>query len=180
MTRLQDTYQNEAIPAMMERFEYGNVLAVPRLEKIVVSMGVGNANELPKLVENAAADLATITGQKAVMTRARKSVSNFRLREGYIVGCMVTLRGRRMFEFLDRLVSIVIPRIRDFRGLKASSFDHAGNYSMGLGDQLVFPEIRMDKVDVTQGMNITLTIRNSNPESSLALLRMLGMPFRNN
>ncbi len=178
MSRLFDQYHGEVMDTLMERFGYKNRLAVPRLEKIVISMGVGRANEEPKLVETAAADLSTISGQKAVLTRARKSVSNFRLREGYVVGCMVTLRGSRMYEFLDRLTSIVIPRIRDFRGLKTTSFDHAGNYSMGLTDQLMFPEIKTDRVQNTQGMNVTLTIKKSNPEASLALLRLMGMPFK--
>lgn len=178
MARLQTQYNDEIIQAMLEEHNLGNRMAVPRLMKITISMGVGKANELPKLIESASNDLTTIAGQKSVLTRAKKSVSNFRLREGYVVGCMVTLRGARMYEFLDRLVSIVIPRIRDFRGLKTKSFDQAGNFSMGLSDQLVFPEIQTDRVDNQQGMNITMTIRNSDPERSLDLLRRLGMPFK--
>lgn len=179
MARLLSKYRDEVVPSMMEHFAMENLLAVPRLEKITISMGVGRANEQPKLIQAASTDMTTIAGQKSVLTRSKKSVSNFRLREGYVVGCMVTLRGPRMYEFMDRLVSIVIPRIRDFRGLKTTSFDKAGNYSMGLGEQTVFPEIRADKVESPQGMNITFTIRNSDPERSLALLRMLGMPFKN-
>jgi len=155
-----------------------NVHSVPRLSKIVLSMGVGKANENKRLLETAVDDLTKITGQKAVITRAKKSVSNFRLREGQQIGCMVTLRGNRMFEFLDRLVSVAIPRIRDFRGLKATSFDKAGNYSLGLADQLVFPEMQADKIENNQGMNITLVIRGSDAEKSVELLRMFGVPFR--
>ena len=177
--RLAEKYQNDIVPAFLKDHGYTNVMSIPRLEKIVVSMGVGKANENKRLMEAAVADLTKITGQKPVVTLAKKSVSNFRLREGYPVGCMVTLRGARMFEFLDRLISVTIPRIRDFRGLKPNSFDGAGNYNMGLSDQLVFPEIQADKVENTQGMNITMVIRRSNKQSSYELLRMFGVPFRN-
>lgn len=179
MARLRDKYRTDVVPGMVQKFGYSTVMAVPRIEKIVVSMGMGKGRENPKFVESAAADLATITGQKPQLTRARKSVSNFHLREGDVVGAMVTLRGPRMYEFLDRLVSVVIPRIRDFRGLKTGGFDREGNYSMGLTDQLVFPEIRADKVEHFQGMNITIGVRNGDPERSLELLRLFGMPFRN-
>ncbi len=178
MPRLQEKYKTEIVPAFLEQRGCPNLFAVPRLEKIVVSMGVGKATENKRLIESATADMTTITGQKCLVTRATKSVSNFRLREGNISGCMVTLRGARMYEFLDRLVSVVIPRIRDFRGLKTKSFDGAGNYSMGLSDQLVFPEIQADRVENVQGMNITMVIRRSSREESLALLRMFGVPFR--
>ena len=180
MARLRDKYRGEIVPKMNEQFGYGNVMAVPKLDKIVVSMGFGRVHENKKAVESSAADLATITGQRPVLTRARKSVSNFRLREGSIVGAMVTLRGARMYEFLDRLISVVIPRVRDFRGLKPDGFDKAGNYSMGLSDQIVFPEIRADKVEHFQGMNVTIAIRNGSPASSLELLKLFGMPFRTN
>src|SRR5437867_2676391 len=145
MPRLKDKYVGDIVPKMNERFGYGNVMAVPKLDKIVVSMGFGRVHENKKAVESAAQDLTTVTGQRPVLTHARKSVSNFRLREGSIVGAMVTLRGARMYEFLDRLISVVIPRIRDFRGLRPEGFDRAGNFSMGLADQIVFPEVRADK-----------------------------------
>ncbi|MCP4035731.1 MAG: 50S ribosomal protein L5 [bacterium] len=180
MARLDEKYRDEIVPAMKEKFGHTNSLAVPKLNKIVISMGIGKYHDDQKIVESVSKDLTTITGQRAVLTRARKSVSNFRLREGYTVGCMVTLRGARMYEFLDRLISVVIPRVRDFRGLKPTSFDPAGNFSMGLGDQLVFPEIRVDRVQHFQGMNITVAVRNSDPEASLEMLRMFGMPFRQN
>ncbi len=176
--RLQDKYTNEIVPAFLSERGFTNVLSIPRLEKIVISMGVGKAQENKRLIESAVEDLTKIAGQRAVVTRAKKSVSNFRLREGNVVGCMVTLRAARMFEFLDRLVAVTIPRIRDFRGLRPNAFDEAGNYSMGLADQLVFPEIQADRVEHTQGMNITMVIRRSNREESLALLRMFGVPFR--
>lgn len=178
ISRLAEKYTNDIVPMFLSEHGYTNKLSVPRLEKIVVSMGVGKAQENKRLIESATADLTKITGQRAVVTRAKKSVSNFRLREGNVIGCMVTLRGARMFEFLDRLVSVVIPRIRDFRGLK-TKFDPAGNYSMGLADQIVFPEIQADKVEHTQGMNITMVIRRSTPEASLTLLKSFGVPFRN-
>jgi large subunit ribosomal protein L5 len=179
MARLKDKYRNEIVPKMRERFGYSSVMAVPKLEKITVSMGLGRVHENKKAVESAAGDLAVITGQRPVMTHSRMAVSNFRLREGVVVGAVVTLRGARMYEFLDRLISVVIPRVRDFRGLRANAFDRAGNYSMGLADQIVFPEIRADKVEHFQGMNVTIGIRNGSPEASLELLRLFGMPFRN-
>ena len=176
--RLFERYREEIVPHFMKERGAPNVHAVPQLTKIVVSMGVGKAQENKRLLETAVEDLTRITGQRAVVTVAKKSVSNFRLREGQKIGCMVTLRGRRMYEFLDRLVSVSIPRIRDFRGLKPTSFDDAGNYSMGLGDQLVFPEVQADRVENTQGMNITLVIRRSTRADSLELLRQFGVPFR--
>lgn len=178
MARLRDKYRQDVVPAMIQKFGYRSVMAVPKLDKIVVSMGVGKGRENPKFVEAVSADLATITGQRPQLTRARKSVSNFRLREGEVVGAMVTLRGARMYEFLDRLVSVVIPRIRDFRGLRNNSFDSKGNFSMGLTDQIVFPEIRADRVEHFQGMNITIGVQNGDPTKSLELLRLFGMPFR--
>ena len=178
--RLKRKYHQEIAPAMRERWGRGNVLAVPRIEKITVSMGVGKATENQKVLEAAVGDLALITGQRPVTTKSRKSVSQFRLRQGQAIGCMVTLRGARMYEFLDRLISVVIPRIRDFRGLKANSFDGRGNYNFGLPDQMVFPEINLDKVEHFQGMNITITVRNATDESSRELLKLFGMPFRNN
>jgi len=179
MARLREKYKTEIVPKMRERFSYSSVMAVPKIDKIVVSMGLGKVHENKKAVESAAADLAVITGQRPMMTQSRMAVSNFKLREGVVVGAMVTLRGARMYEFLDRLISVVIPRIRDFRGLKPTAFDAGGNYSMGLADQIVFPEIRADKVEHFQGMNVTIGIRNGSPEASLELLRLFGMPFRN-
>lgn len=178
MSRLSEKYRSEVVPGLKEKLGCSSVMAVPKIEKIVVSMGVGRGRENPKFIEAVAADLAAITGQKPQLTRARKSVSNFRLREGDVVGAMVTLRGPRMYEFLDRLISVVIPRIRDFRGLRPNSFDAQGNYSMGLPDQIVFPEIRADKVEHFQGMNITIGVRNGDPQRSLEMLRLFGMPFR--
>jgi large subunit ribosomal protein L5 len=178
MARLRDKYKDDVVPKMMKHFGYTNIMAVPKLDKIVLSMGVGKRRENPKAIEAALSDLTAIAGQRPVQTRARKSVSNFRLREGDVVGAVVTLRGARMYEFLDRLISVVIPRIRDFRGLRNDSFDAGGNFSMGLQDQIVFPEIRADKVEHFQGMNITIGVRNSNPKASLELLRLFGMPFR--
>jgi large subunit ribosomal protein L5 len=178
--RLKERYTREIVPAMREKFGYGNLLAVPRLEKITVSMGVGKATENAKVMDAAVADLAQITGQKPVVTKSRHAISQFRLRMGQAVGCKVTLRGARMYEFLDRLISVVIPRIRDFRGLRRNAFDGRGNYNFGLPDQLVFPEINLDRVEHSQGMNITFTIRNGTDEASRELLRLFGMPFRNN
>ena len=178
--RLKAKYQGEIVPAMRERFGFPNVMAVPRIEKITLSMGVGKATENAKVMDAAVGDLAQITGQKPVVTRSRRAISQFRLRQGQAIGCKVTLRGARMYEFLDRFISVVIPRIRDFRGLKRNAFDGRGNYNMGLQDQLVFPEINLDKVEHVQGMNITITIRNGTDATSLELLRLFGMPFRTN
>ena len=177
MARLQERYVKEIRPKLMEEFGYTSTHAVPCLEKITVNMGIGKARENPKQLEDAARDLATITGQKPIVTKARKSIAQFHLREGYPVGCCVTLRGRRMYEFLDRLISVTIPRIRDFRGLRAN-LDGRGNYSMGLVDQVVFPEVNPDKVEVTQGMNITMRIRGNRDDVSRRLLSELGMPFK--
>lgn len=177
MARLQDRYHNETLPALMKEYGYENRLEVPRLRKITLNMGIGKARENPKHLEDAARDLGAITGQKAVVTKARKSIAQFHLRDGYPVGCCVTLRGRRMYEFLDRLISVTIPRIRDFRGLR-DKFDGRGNYSMGLSDQVVFPEVNADKVEYMQGMNITMTISGGRDDVSRRLLSDLGMPFR--
>jgi len=178
MSRLSEKYKAEIVPKMMETFSYGNLHAVPRIEKVVVNMGVGRATENPKRINAAMKDLATITGQQPVVTKSRHAVSGFRLREGVTIGAKVTLRRKMMYEFLDRLISITIPRIRDFRGLPANSFDGHGNYSMGLSDQFVFPEINVDKVEFPQGMDITLVIKNSTDDRSLELLKLFGMPFR--
>lgn len=178
MARLLEKYKTEIAAKLMERFEYGNRLQVPRLSKIVVSMGVGKALEDGNRLQSAMRDLAIITGQKPRYTKAKKSVAGFKLRAGNRIGCMVTLRKKRMYEFLDRFINITIPRIRDFRGLSTSAFDRAGNYSMGLTDQYVFPEINVDKVEWSQGMNITIVVQNSSREKSLELLQAFGMPFK--
>mgnify|MGYP003572294552 FL=1 len=180
MARLKEKYKEEVMAALMERFSLKNPMAVPRIDKVTVNMGVGEATENKKFLEEASRDLSVITGQKPKINAARRSVSGFRLREGTPIGCMVTLRGKRMFEFLDRLISIVIPRIRDFRGLSPRSFDGRGNFSMGLSEQIVFPEIDLDSVEHTQGMNVTITIKNATDEMSFELLKGLGMPFRAN
>src|SRR5438132_11946337 len=178
MARLLDRYQKEIAPRLSERFGRKNRLSLPRLEKIVVNMGVGKALQDKNRMGQAADQLAQITGQRPQITKARISVSGFRLREGNEIGCRVTLRGRRMYEFLDRLISSAMPRIRDFRGVNPKSFDGNGNYSIGLAEQLVFPEIDPDKVTFTQGMDITFVTSTRNDDEARALLRLFGMPFR--
>ena len=178
--RLKTQYLEEARPALMERFEYKNTLEAPRLNKIVVNIGVGEGTTTPKAVEAAAADLATITGQKALIIKAKRSVAGFRLRAGMTVGCKVTLRGDRMYEFLDRLLSIALPRVRDFRGLERGSFDGQGNYSMGIEEQLIFPEIDYDSIDKVRGMDITVVTSSRTDEEAEALLETLGFPFKAN
>lgn len=176
--RLSVKFKAEVMKGLQERFGLKNVNQVPRLEKIVVSMGVGKAIENKKRLEAAASDLTTICGQKAQIRKAKVSVSGFKLREGMAVGARVTLRGAKMWEFLDRLVTLAIPRIRDFRGIKRKSFDGRGNFSMGLAEQIVFPEVPLDKIEFTQGMDITMTISGGSDEMSLELLENLGMPFK--
>ncbi len=178
MARLKEKYESEVVPKLMERFDYKNKLEVPKIEKITLSMGVGKVIENSKRLDKAAKDMARVSGQQPLITKAKKSVSGFRLREGMNIGCKVTLRGSRMYEFFDRLISVVIPRIRDFRGLSPKAFDGRGNYSMGLTEQIVFPEISIDDVEFVQGMNVTLTIRNSSDEESMALMEFFGFPFR--
>ncbi len=178
MARLLEKYRSQIVPELKGVLATENVLALPRLDKIVVSMGVGKATENKNRLEAASKDLAAITGQKPVITRARKSVAGFKLRKGQEIGLKVTLRGKRMYEFLDRLVSIVIPRIRDFRGLSPRAFDQAGNYNLGISEQVVFPEINIDKMEFVQGMNITIGVKARKPPESLELLRRLGVPFR--
>ena len=178
MARLLEKYQKEIVPELKTVLKRDNPLALPRLDKIVVSMGVGEALENKNRIDSAARELGVITGQKPAVCRARKSVAGFKLRKGQDIGLKVTLRGARMYEFLDRLISIVIPRIRDFRGLSPRSFDQAGNYNMGLTEQVVFPEIDIDKVEFVQGMNITIGIRTPKRSDSLELLKRLGVPFR--
>jgi len=176
--RLLERYRREIVPSMKEKFGYKNDHEVPRLSKITVSMGVGKATENAKRLEAAQKELAKMTGQKPLVTKAKKSIAGFKLRQGVNIGCMVTLRSARMYEFLDRLISLVIPRIRDFRGLSSRSFDGRGNYSLGLSEQIVFPEISIDEVEFVQGLNVAITIKNSSDEESLALLDLFGVPFR--
>lgn len=178
MARLLERYRTEVVPQLRKELGVDNPHALPRLDKIVVSMGVGKALENKNRLDAAARDLATITGQKPLVTRARKSVAGFKLRKGQEIGLKVTLRGRRMYEFLDRLITIVMPRIRDFRGLSPKSFDGAGNYNLGISEQVVFPEINIDKMEFVQGMNITIGVKARKREHSFELLRRLGVPFR--
>ncbi len=175
--RLQDKFEKEILPALREKLGRSNRLSLPRLEKVVVSMGVGSAVAEKKHLEMAVDAMSQITGQKPAITRARNSIANFKLREGMPIGCKVTLRKKRMYEFLDRLISLAIPRVRDFRGLKASAFDHNGNYSLGLVEQLVFPELNPDKFARVQGMNIAVVTSTSNDDEARELLRGLGIPF---
>ncbi len=178
MARLQERYRTDVVPALREELKRVNLLSLPRLDKIVVSMGVGKATEDKKRIENAAKELSQITGQKPLVCKARKSVSNFKVRAGQETGLKVTLRGRRMYEFLDRLVNVAIPRVRDFRGLDPQSFDGRGNYSMGITEQTIFPEIDPDKVEFQQGMNVTIVTTARNDREALRLLQLMGMPFR--
>lgn len=178
MARLYDLYKAQVVPELQKHFGYKNPMQTPRLEKIVISMGVGEASKDKKLLDGAVRDLTKIAGQKPMICRARKSVSNFKLREGMEIGTKVTLRRARMYEFLDRLVSLAIPRVRDFRGLNPNGFDGAGNYNMGLGEQLVFPEIDPDDVQRTQGMNITMVTSAKTDEEARTMLRLFGVPFR--
>ena len=180
MPRLQDRYNDEVVKAMMEKFGYSNIMQVPRLEKIVVNMGVGEAKENSKVLESAVNDMTLITGQKPVVTRARKSVANFKLRENMPIGCKVTLRKAKMFEFADKLMSIALPRVRDFRGVSDKSFDGRGNYSLGIKEQLIFPEIEYDKIDKVRGMDIIFVTTAQTDEEARELLRFLGMPFATN
>ncbi len=177
MNRMQELYNKQVAPALLKSFGFKNVMQVPRLEKIVVNIGLGEALDNPKALEAAVGDLTTITGQKPVQTKARKSIANFKLREGRLIGTKVTLRGPRMWAFLDRLVNIALPRVRDFRGISPNAFDGRGNYTLGLKDQLVFPEIEYDKIDKLRGMEITIVTTAQNDEEARALLRQLGMPF---
>ncbi len=178
MARLREKYLREIVPALMKEFSYRNPLQAPRLEKIVVNMGLGEAIQNVKVLDHAAEELALITGQKALVTRARKSISNFKLRTGMPIGCCVTLRGKRMYEFLDRLVNIALPRVRDFKGVSPKSFDGRGNYSLGIKEQIIFPEINYDKIDKVRGMNITIVTTARTDEEAKSLLRHLGVPFR--
>ena len=177
MSRLKTLYNDEIVDAMIKKFGYKNIMEVPKLDKIVVNMGVGEAKENAKLLESAAKDLEIITGQKPVLTKAKKSVANFKIREGLAIGCKVTLRGERMYEFMDRLVNLALPRVRDFRGVNPNAFDGRGNYALGIKEQLIFPEIEYDKVDKIRGMDIVFVTTAKTDEEARELLRLFGMPF---
>lgn len=178
MNKLKEKYQKEIVPALIKTFEFKNIMEVPRISKVVVNIGMGSEMENAKAIEAAAADLATITGQKPILTKARKSIAAFKLREGRIIGTKVTLRGERMWAFLDRLMNIALPRVRDFRGVSPDSFDGRGNYTLGLREQLVFPEIEYDKIDKVRGMEITIVTTARNDDQGRILVQLLGMPFR--
>ena len=178
MARLQDLYKAEIVPSLKEKFGYRNVMQVPRLSKVVVNMGLGDAIENVKVIETAAAEIGIITGQKPVVTKARKSIANFKLREGVPIGVMVTLRRDRMYHFLDKLIAIALPRVRDFKGVSTRGFDGRGNYTLGIKEQIMFPEVNYDKIDKIRGMNITIVTTARTDEEGLELLRLMGIPFR--
>ncbi len=179
MARLKEVYKKEIVPALTKQFGYKSAMEVPRVSKVVLNMGVGEAVGDKKLLENAAADMTKISGQKPVVTKARKAIAAFKIREGYPIGCMVTLRENRMYEFLDRLISIALPRVRDFRGVSGRSFDGRGNFNMGVKEQIIFPEIEYDKIDTIRGMNITITTTAKTDAEAKALLAAFRFPFRN-
>ena len=178
MARLKETYKNEIVDAMMKKFGYKNVMQVPKLEKVIINMRVGEAKDNAKVLDSAVRDLEIISGQKAVTTKAKKSVANFKIREGMAIGCKVTLRGEKMYEFVDRLINLALPRVRDFRGISPKSFDGRGNYTLGITEQLIFPEIEYDKIDRTRGMDITFVTNAGENEGAFALLTALGFPFK--
>ena len=178
MSRYKELYENEIVAAMTKKFGYKNVMEVPKLAKVVVNMGVGEAKENAKLLDAAVKDLETITGQKAVTTKAKKSVANFKIREGMAIGCKTTLRGEKMYEFVDRLVNLALPRVRDFRGVSADAFDGRGNYALGIKEQIIFPEIEYDKIDKTRGMDIIFVTTAKTDEEARELLTLMGMPFQ--
>lgn len=177
-SRLREKYENEVISALMEKFQYSNVMEVPKLEKVVINMGLGEARDNPKILEGAVSELELIAGQKPVVTVAKKSIANFKLREGMKVGTKVTLRGERMYHFLDKLMNIALPRVRDFRGVSATSFDGRGNYALGIKEQLIFPEIEYDKIDSIKGLDIVIVTTAKTDEEAKAFLELMGMPFR--
>lgn len=177
MARLKATYNEQVVPALMEKFQYESIMQAPKIEKIVINMGVGEAKENAKFLEKAVEEMTIIAGQKPVVTKARKSISNFKVREGMAVGCKVTLRGDHMYEFFDKLVNIALPRVRDFRGVSKTAFDGRGNYALGIKEQLIFPEINYDKIDKIRGMDIIITTTANTDEESRELLRLMGMPF---
>ena len=175
--RLKDLYNDQIIEAMTKKFGYKNIMEVPKLDKIVINMGVGEAKENAKLLESAVKDMETITGQKAVLTKAKNSVANFKIREGMAIGCKTTLRGEKMYEFLDRLVNLALPRVRDFRGVNPNAFDGRGNYALGIKEQIIFPEIEYDKIDKTRGMDIIFVTTAKTDEEARELLKLFNMPF---
>ena len=177
MSRLEDLYKDEIVDAMIKKFGYKNIMEVPKLDKIVINMGVGEAKENAKVLDSAVKDLETITGQKVVLTRAKNSVANFKIREGMPIGCKTTLRGEKMYDFMDRLVNLALPRVRDFRGVSADSFDGRGNYALGVKEQLIFPEIEYDKVEKVRGMDVIVVTTAKTDEEARELLRLFGMPF---
>lgn len=177
MSRLHDKYNEEIVPAMISKFGYKNVMQVPKLEKIVVNMGVGEAKDNAKVLESAISDMETITGQKAVITKAKKSIANFKIREGMQIGCKTTLRGEKMYDFADRLINLALPRVRDFRGVSADSFDGRGNYALGIKEQLIFPEIEYDKIDKVRGMDVIFVTTAKTDEEARELIRLFGMPY---
>ncbi len=176
--RLKEKYRDEVVPTMMKEFAYSNIMEVPRLQKVVLNVGLGEANQNIKLLDAAQKELSAMSGQKAVVTKAKKSIASFKLRQGASIGCKVTLRGNRMYEFLDRFISIALPRIRDFKGVSGKSFDGRGNYSLGVKEQFIFPEINYDKVEMVHGLDVTVCTSAKTDKESKALLRYLGMPFR--
>lgn len=178
MARLYETYKNEIVPKLMEKFQYKNVMQVPRVERVVINIGVGEAIQNPKALDGAVSDLTLISGQKPVVTRAKKSIAGFKLREGMAIGCKVTLRGERMYNFLDKLINLSLPRVRDFRGVSPQSFDGRGNYSLGIKEQTIFPEIEYDKIDKIRGLGIVIVTTAETDEEARELLRHMGMPFR--
>ena len=180
MSRLKERYVNEIQSGLKEKFKYTSIMQVPKIEKIVINMGLGEVKENPKAIEAATGDLALITGQKPIVTKAKKSIAAFKLREGVSIGCKVTLRGEKMYEFMDKLFSVALPRVRDFRGVSANSFDGRGNYTLGIKEQLIFPEIEYDKIDKIRGMDITFVTTAKSDEEAKELLTMLGMPFHHN
>jgi large subunit ribosomal protein L5 len=179
MAKLQELYQEKVVPALMKRFNYRNRMEVPKLQKVVINLGLGEAIQNIKILDSAVEELSQITGQKPVITKAKKSIAQFKLREGMPIGCMVTLRKERMYEFFNRLVNVALPRVRDFKGLSGKSFDGRGNYALGIREQLIFPEIHYDKIDKVKGMNIVIVTTAKTDEEGKELLRLLGMPFRN-
>ena len=175
--RMREFYNNEVVPALIKKFSYKNIMEVPKIDKIVINMGVGEAKDNPKVLESAVADLTTISGQKPIITKAKKSIANFKIREGMPIGCKVTLRGNKMYDFADRLISMALTRVRDFRGVTANSFDGRGNYALGIKEQLIFPEISYDKIDKVRGMDIIFVTTAKTDEEAKELLTLLGMPF---
>lgn len=178
MARLKEIYKNEIVDAMMKKFGYKNVMQVPKLDKIVINMGIGEAKDNAKILESAVKDLEIISGQKAVLTKAKKSVANFKIREGMAIGCKVTLRGEKMYDFADRLINLALPRVRDFRGVNPNSFDGRGNYALGIKEQLIFPEIEYDKIDKIRGMDVIFVTTAKTDEEARELLAQFGMPFK--